>query len=110
MKLRMKRWLYFALGAFACIAPIAVDLLQAIVPALRSDLRDIVFVSAGFQSLAVLTYPAGILGVIVSLATIYLGLLTPAEALLLAGAISLTLGYLQWYVVIPRIFGGADRR
>jgi hypothetical protein len=103
----MNRWVYFTLGALACCTPIAIVLIQFIFPALADELNYTILASFGFQSLAVLTYPAGVVGTLVVLPTIYFGFVTPTEALLIAGPISLAAGYLQWFVVIPRIFGRA---
>src|SRR3990167_4888602 len=100
----MNRWSYFILGTVACCTPIAVVLGQIMFPEVGTELNDTTLAAFGFQSLAVLTYPAGILGTLVALPTISFSLLTPTEALLLAGPISIAVGYLQWFVVIPRIF------
>jgi hypothetical protein len=52
----------------------------------------------------VLTYPAGAVGTIVSLITIYFGILTSEEAFLLTTPLYIAAGYFQWYVMIPKYF------
>ena len=77
MKLRMNRGVYFALGFLGCSVPISLVLVQAIAPALSTEPNEPMLASFGFQFLAVLTYPAGVLGTLVSLPAIYLGFATP---------------------------------
>jgi len=100
----MNRWVYFALGALVCAAPITIVFVQGIFPALHAELHDTILAAFGFHALAMLTYPAGVLGTLVWLLIIYSGFATPTEALLVAGPVSLVAGYLQWFVVVPRIF------
>ena len=107
MKIRINRWVYFAMGAVASCGPIAVVFAQLFFPGIGIELDDAILSTFGFQSLAVLTYPAGVLGILVSLPPIYSGFVTPTEALLIAGPIAIAAGYLQWFVVIPRIFSRA---
>lgn len=104
MKIRINRWVYFALGTVASSGPIAVVFAQLFYPGTGIELDDAILSTFGFQSLAVLTYPAGVLGILISLPPIYSGYVTPTEALLIAGPIAIAAGYLQWFVVIPRIW------
>ena len=107
MKIGINRWVYIALGAVASCGPIAVVFAKLFYPGIGIELDDAILSTIGFQSLAILTYPAGVLGTLVSIPAIYSGFVTPTEALLIAGPIAIAAGYLQWYVVIPRVFGRA---
>ncbi len=104
MRLRMNRWIYFILCVIASCAPFAVVYLGMSFPELGAELNESMITALGFQGLAVLTYPAGILGTLVSFPAILLGYTTPLETLLVAAPFSIAAGYLQWFVVIPRIF------
>jgi len=59
----------------------------------------------GIQVLALLTYPAGAVGILPAMIGVFFGIVAPIESLLISGPISLAAGYLQWFVVIPRRFG-----
>lgn len=110
MRLRMNRWIYFILCVIASCAPFALGFLGMTFPELGAELSESIIsiiTVLGFQGLAVLTYPAGILGTFVSFLAILFGYTTPLEALLVAAPFSITAGYLQWFVVIPRIFAGS---
>jgi len=60
---------------------------------------------AGSLLIAVLTYPAGIVGTLFGIALTYPGIATPAEALLVGAPLYAVAGMVQWYVVLPRMFG-----
>jgi hypothetical protein len=102
---KIKRWVYVTLGTLAWFAPLAVVSVQAALPASRTMASENLLVALSVQAVALLTYPAGAVGMLATLPAIYLGIATPAEAMVVAGPISLAAGYLQWFVVIPRLFG-----
>jgi len=61
----------------------------------------------GFQlAIAVLTYPLGVVGSLLSAGLILSGMLTPLEALLLATPVFAILGQLQWFWLLPKIYRG----
>jgi hypothetical protein len=60
---------------------------------------------AGALLIAFLTYPAGIVGTLFGMALAYPGIATPAEALFLGAPLYAVAGMVQWYVVLPRVFG-----
>ena len=72
-----------------------------------SPSEDIIAAGLGNMVASILTYPAGIIGTMLSYAAVYFGLLTPTEAVLLAAPFYIGAGYLQWYVLIPTWKGRA---
>ena len=60
---------------------------------------------AGSLLVAFLTYPAGIVGTLFSMALVYPGIATPAEALCVAAPLYAVAGMFQWYVALPLAFG-----
>ena len=54
--------------------------------------------------ISLLTYPAGSLALLVAIPLAYHGIATIGEAFFLMLLIAMGLGYLQWYVVLPRVF------
>lgn len=56
-------------------------------------------------ALPALTYPMGVLGSLCALPLIYTGIATVGEAHLIASPIYAIAGWLQWYVVYPKLFG-----
>jgi hypothetical protein len=103
--MRMKRWAYVALGTLAWFVPQAVAGAQITLPALGTFIPEDVLTALGMQTVALLTYPAGVVGTLAALPAVFFGIVTPIESLLISGPISLAAGYLQWFVVIPRLFG-----
>ena len=101
--MRMKRWAYVALGTLAWFVPQAVA--GAHLPALGTVIPEDVLTALGMQTVALLTYPAGVVGTLAALPAVFFGIVTPIESLLISGPISLAAGYLQWFVVIPTLFG-----
>lgn len=49
-----------------------------------------------------LTHPAGILAQAVSIPLTYTGIATQSEAFILSLPIAVALGYIQWYVIVPK--------
>jgi hypothetical protein len=60
---------------------------------------------AGSLLIAFLTYPAGIVGTLFGMALANSGIATPAEALFVGAPLYAVAGVVQWYVVLPRMFG-----
>jgi len=98
---------YIVLCILACVTPIALVLTQLALgtPPTDSAHNDMMFALIGTVAASLLTYPAGLVGTILSWVPIYLGLLTPTESVLFAAPFYLGAGYLQWYVLVPRYFG-----
>lgn len=106
-KLNLSRLTYIVLCVLACATPIALDFAQFVfgVPSTsHSSSEDIMFAALGSFMASVFTYPAGVVGTVVSCAAAYFGLLTPTEAVLFATPFYVGAGYFQWYVLIPRYF------
>ena len=100
--MRIKPWVYITLGTVAWLLPLAASGVQAELGAARSGAL-LAFLT--IQIVALLTYPAGVAGLLVAFPLFYFGIVTPTETLLILGLISLAAGYLQWFVVIPKLFG-----
>jgi hypothetical protein len=95
---KINRWAYFvgvtSLGIGFGIAASTVD----------GDGALISF-ALGSMLIAVLTYPAGIVGTLCGMALIYHGLATQAETLALFAPVYAMAGVIQWYVIFPKVFG-----
>jgi hypothetical protein len=93
----MKRWVYVTLCTLAWLVPQAVATVQFPVP-------EAALWFLGIQVLALLTYPAGAVGILTAMTAVFFGIVTPIESLFIYGPISHAAGYLQWFVVVPRFF------
>lgn len=87
----MNRWLYILAVVGACTASGL---------AMESGPHFLVRLGTGLGPV-LLTYPAGVFGILVAMPLIYYGVATPSEAYLLASPLLALGGYLQWYVSIP---------
>jgi TRAP-type mannitol/chloroaromatic compound transport system permease large subunit len=99
----MKRWLYVVI----------VLVVQLVCAALGEFNHQLSYLAAGSVAMAVLTHPLGIAAQLVALPLIYLGIATPTEAAAMAAPLFALLGYVQWYVVFPRLarrMGGREPR
>jgi hypothetical protein len=106
MKLNLRRRTYIVLCVLACVTPVALVFVQFasdVSPSAASG-DDILFAALGNFAASVLTYPAGVVGTIAFCVLIYVGLLTPTEAVLFAAPLYIGAGYFQWYVLIPKHF------
>ena len=105
-KLNLSRRMYIVLCTLACVTPMTLVFAQfslgVLIPVAPHD--DMMFALVGEFMASVLTYPAGVVGTVVSWITVYFGLLTPTESVLFAAPIYLGAGYFQWYVLIPKYF------
>jgi hypothetical protein len=103
--MRIKRWVYLSIGTLAWLAPLTAGAAEIEFPEFRGVIPEGVAAALSLQIVALLTYPAGVAGIFAAFPLLYFGIVTPTEALLILGPISLAAGYLQWFVVIPRLFG-----
>jgi hypothetical protein len=114
---KLNRATYLALCIFLCFLPALAIFIVSTLSSFASDFPEfglnfsmipkeyLPLVNMLNQFLmTVLTYPAGAIGAIVSLITIYFGILTPEEAFLLTTPLYIAAGYIQWYVVMPKYF------
>lgn len=102
---------YILYCTWACLSPVALAVIRIVFDASGSAPAqdDTMFAVLGTLMAGLFTYPTGIVGTIASWVTVYLGVLTPTESVLLATPLYVGAGYFQWYVLIPRYFrGGAD--
>ncbi len=49
-----------------------------------------------------LTHPLGVLGQVLLMPLVFMGIATPVDAFLAALPIAVGMGYVQWYIVVPR--------
>jgi hypothetical protein len=55
-------------------------------------------------ALPALTFPMGLFGALCALPLIYFGIATTSEAYIVAAPVYAVAGWLQWYVVFPKLF------
>ena len=96
--------MYIFLSALACVIPIALVFVQFGLDIPDSPASDMLLALLGIFLVSVLTYPAGVIGTVISCGATYSGLLTATEAVLFAAPFYVGAGYLQWYVLIPKYF------
>jgi hypothetical protein len=107
---KLNRATYLALCIFVCFLPVLIAYVDTAYPELGLNISIFLgdyysLVSLlGQLLMTVLTYPAGVIGTIVSYITIFFGILTPTEAFLLTTPLYIAAGYIQWYVVMPKYF------
>src|SRR5262249_2969524 len=100
----MNRILYLALCALVCVAPIVV-----VAVGMGWPLDDATAAGIALLLIPILTYPAGVVGTVFLLIVSLTGLTTLTEATALATPIFAGAGYLQWYVILPKVYGRKDR-
>ena len=92
-RIKINRWVYMVVVAFVTIG---VGVAQE---------TGFVLTQLGLVLLLpVLTYPMGVLGSLCALPLIYAGIATVGEAHFVASPIYAISGWLQWYVVFPKLF------
>jgi hypothetical protein len=57
-----------------------------------------------YHLLAVMTYPVGFAASLVCDGTVWLGVLSPEEALVVTTPLFAILGYLQWFRLLPHLY------
>ena len=97
--MRLKRWLY--------IVVVIVGAIGLAAGAQFVDSPFYLFVPSLF--VAALTHPLGLLAEAVRLPLIYSGIAEPAEAMVVSAPLFALLGYVQWYVLLPRLFRGSSQ-
>jgi hypothetical protein len=107
MRLNLRPRTYISLCVLVCATPFALDFsgfASAISLSIGASDDAVLFAVLGSLVASALTYPAGVVGTIAFYALIFVGLATPAEALLVAAPLNVGAGYFQWYVLIPKHF------
>lgn len=89
----MNRWLYISVVA-------VMPNLLAVVSAFT---HEPLFLAAAQMLVGVLTYPVGALGTLVTMPMLYLGIATTEEWLFITSLVVAPLGFIQWYVLLPRL-------
>jgi len=95
----MKRILYLVLCVLACVTPLPVAVF------FDNLLNDVAVASLGLLVVQVLTYPAGAVGTVLWLVLVLTGLTTPTEGIALLAPVFAGAGYVQWWVMLPKIYG-----
>lgn len=99
-RLAINRWVYMTIVAIVCIA-------IAILVGEYTGEESVAMTLARLAlllALPALTFPMGLIGAVSVLALIYSGIVTPFEAYFLSMPIFVISGWLQWYVVLPKIY------
>lgn len=91
---------YFVLCVAASLVPLALEI--AHYPALESDGAEVVRALGGLLALAVLTFPAGFVPAVLWWLLITPGIATPLEGVAALLPAFLAVGYMQWFVWIPK--------
>lgn len=91
---------YVVLCVAASLVPLALQI--ANYPALKSDGIDFVRSLGGLLALAVLTFPVGFVPVCLWLLLVVPGIATPFEGVAALSPVFIALGYMQWFVWIPK--------
>lgn len=89
----MNRWLYISVVA-------VVPTLLAVVAAF---MHEPLFLAAAGMLVGVLTYPIGAIGTLVTMPMLYLGIATTEEGIFITSLVVAPLGFMQWYVLLPRL-------
>ncbi len=96
-RLKLSPWLYFT-----TVTVIGIGL--GVIAATVDNSEGRISLAVGVLLLSMLTYPAGIIGTLCGMPLIFMGLVTPAEALAISAPVYAISGTLQWYVILPRVF------
>jgi len=100
----MNRILYLALCALVCVAPIVV-----VAIGMGWPVTDGMAAGIALLLIPILTYPAGVVGTVFFLIVSLTGITTLTEGMALAAPIFAGAGYLQWYVILPKVYSRKDR-
>lgn len=91
---------YVVLCVAASLVPLALQI--ANYPAWESDGIEFVRSLGGLLALAVLTFPVGFVPVLLWMLLVVPGIATPFEGVAALFPVFIVMGYLQWFVWIPR--------
>jgi hypothetical protein len=105
--MKINRWIYIAICLIAgALLAFATGVSEN--PATGHS-ENPLYLAAATLLIWVLTHPAGILAQAVSMPLIYNGIATPSEAFVMALPVAVAMGYVQWYVVVPRLLRQGSR-
>ena len=102
----MNRILYLVLCVPLCVVPIVLALLAEY---MGWPVNDAAAAAIGLLLIPILTYPAGVVGTVFFLIVTLTGLTTLTEGMVLAAPVFVGAGYLQWYVILPKVYRRKDR-
>jgi hypothetical protein len=117
-RITVNRWVYIAVVAAVCVGQVLVQILELVaglqeaLPGLVSFIlsNQLVVQTALVMVMQTLTYPLGVVGWLSAFPLYMEGILTQGEFLVAVALVSAVAGWLQWYVVLPRLFALPKRR
>jgi len=116
-RIAVNQWVYIAVVAAVCVGQVLIQMLELVtglqeaLPGLVSLLSNqLVVQTALVMVMQTLTYPLGVVGWLSAFPLYMEGILTQGEFLVAVALVSAVAGWLQWYVVLPRLFALPKRR
>lgn len=97
---RFRIALYVGLCLVASLAPMFLEIARY--PDGESRVAEMIGALGGLLALAVLTFPAGIVPVLLCWLLVWNGIATPSEGVAAMVPVFIAVGYLQWFVWIPK--------
>lgn len=97
---RFRIALYVGLCLVASLAPLFLEIARY--PDGESRVAEMIGALGGLLALAVLTFPAGIVPVLLCWLLVWNGIATPSEGVAAVVPVFIAVGYLQWFVWIPK--------
>lgn len=98
---RVRIALYVGLCLVVSLVPLVLEI--AHYPDGESRVAEMLGAFGGLLALAVLTFPAGIVPVFLWWLQVWNGIATPSEGVAGVMPVFIAVGYLQWFVWIPRL-------
>lgn len=97
---RVRIALYVGLCLVASLVPLFLESARA--PGGESGVAETLGAVGGLVALAVLTFPAGIVPVLLCWLLVWNGIATPSEGVAAVMPVFIAVGYLQWFVLVPK--------
>lgn len=98
---RVRIALYVGLCLVASLVPLFLESARA--PDGDSGVAEMMGAFGGLLALAVLTFPAGIVPVLLWWLLVWNGIATPFEGVGALTPVFIAVGYLQWFVLVPKL-------
>ncbi|MBT9553921.1 MAG: hypothetical protein IV088_24010 [Hydrogenophaga sp.] len=97
---RVRIALYVGLCLVVSLAPMVLEIARY--PDGESRVAEMLGAFGGLLALAVLTFPAGVVAVFLWWLLVWNGIATPSEGVAAVVPVFIAVGYLQWFVWIPK--------
>lgn len=98
---RVRIALYVGLCLVASLVPLFLESARA--PDGDNGVAEMMGAFGGLLALAVLTFPAGIVPVLLWWLLVWNGIATPSEGVAGVMPVFIAVGYLQWFVLVPKL-------